>query len=97
MTGFGWLHPPAVTATHIAVKMMTECTFTVHAECGVRIIPLIGGMLFLLGMRRYVPPLLTIDAENMSMSDMDVEGQPSNERTRFWLPTVSGISSGIDC
>jgi len=42
------------------------------------------------------PPRLTIDAENMSMSDMDVEGQPSNERKRFWLPTASGISSGVD-
>jgi len=40
---------------------------------------------------------LTIAAENMSVSDMDVEGQPSNERKRFGLPTVSGISSGVDC
>ena len=45
MTGFGWLHPKAVTATYIAVKMMPECTFTVHADCGVRIVPRIGGIL----------------------------------------------------
>ena len=43
------------------------------------------------------PPRLTIAAENMSMSDMDVEGQPSNERKRFWLPTASGITPGVDC
>ena len=29
------------------------------------------------------PPRLTIAAENMFMRDMDVEGQPSNERKRF--------------
>jgi len=43
----GCLHPPAVTATYKAVRMMPECTFTVHADCRVRIIiPLIiGGIL----------------------------------------------------
>ena len=60
MTGFGWLHPPAVTATYIAVKMMPECTFTVHADCGVRIIPLIGGILKTPSLNRFHVSIPTI-------------------------------------
>jgi len=60
MTGFGLLHPPAVTATYIAVKMMPECTFTVHADCGVRIIPLIGGILKTSSLNRFNVYILTI-------------------------------------
>jgi hypothetical protein len=40
------------------------------------------------------PPRLTIVAENMSMSDMDGESQPSNERERFWLPAATNLSNG---
>ena len=47
-------------------------------------------------MKRYVPPppRLTIVAESMSMSDMDGESQPSNERKRFWLPAATNLSNG---
>jgi hypothetical protein len=35
-----------------------------------------------------------LPTENMSMSDMDVEGQPNNERKRLWLPDATHISEG---
>jgi hypothetical protein len=35
-----------------------------------------------------------LPTENMSMSDMDVEGQPNNERKRLWLPDATRISEG---
>ena len=40
-----------------------------------------------------IPPT-TLPAENMSVSDMDVDSQPSNERKRLWLPAASNISDG---
>ena len=50
----------AVTATYIAMKMMPKCTFTVHADCGVRIIPLIGGILKTPFLLCFHVPILTI-------------------------------------
>jgi hypothetical protein len=39
-------------------------------------------------------PTTTLPTENMSLSDMDVESQPNNERKRLWLPDATRISEG---
>jgi hypothetical protein len=36
----------------------------------------------------------TLPAENKSVSDLGVDGQPSNERKRLWLPAATKISAG---
>ena len=36
----------------------------------------------------------TLPTENMSVSGMDVESQPNNERKRLWLPDATRISEG---
>ena len=57
------LHHPAVTATNKAVRMMPECIFTVHADCRVRIIPLIGGIIL-----KTPPSLYRIDFIILNMN-----------------------------
>ena len=32
----------------------------------------------------------------MSVSNMDVDGQPSNERKRLWLPAATNVSDGAE-
>ena len=42
----------------------------------------------------HTPPSPNQPAENMPVSDMDANSQPSNERKRLWLPDATTITSG---
>jgi hypothetical protein len=40
------------------------------------------------------PTTSNLPTKNMSVSEMDVESQPNNERKRLWLPDATRISEG---